>query len=99
MHEGAGREDPLRDRVGLVGDQALGEQRAEPQAPSGNRLLLLQGHRKTLQRPRRLAGAGVASLGGLRRGPEVLVIAFEKAVDRGLDRVGAGGDGVEDLHG
>ena len=83
-------EDPLGHGVGLVGDEALGEHRAEAQAAPLDRLLLLQHDRQSLERARSIALAGIAGLRCLRRHPEVLVVALQQAVDDRLGLVGPG---------
>ena len=98
VDEGAGGVHPLGDRVGLLGDVALGQERAEPQGTARDRLLLLEHDGQAVERSGGLA-LGVAVCGGGGSSPNVVVIALEEAVDDRLDGVGPCGDGVVGLDG
>jgi len=96
VHDRACGVHALGDGVGHVGDVALGEQGAEAQRAARDRLLLLERDGEPVERAALLA-ARVALGRGRRLRAEVLVVALQQAVDRGLDLVGPRRHRVEGL--
>ena len=96
---GAGVDDPLGDRVGLLGDQPSVSSGAEAHGAPGDRLLLLEHHRQTLERPGRAAVPAYRSAAARAAARESSWSRSRSAVDGGFRRVGASRHGVEDLDG